>query len=595
MANIKRAPKSIETTSVFFGYNNNKTAANGEFTDTLNLTSSYFPLFASRHKRASFPLVTSEDGLCSLFAKDKLFYINNGKLYYGGEVVTGINLSPLITNRQMVSMGAYLLIFPDLIYVNTSDETDKGSFAASFTTTGSTEFSPCRADGTAYDNYIASDTAPAEPKDGNLWYDTENNLLKWYSELTSMWIAVETTYVKIASPNIGKAFNKGDGVNISGASDAQFNATFVLPEVFDDFIVVTGNISSPIIQSTPITIKREVPEMDFVVSGENRVWGCNSEKNEVYACKLGDFRNWNCFGGLSTDSYAASVGTDGKFTGAIRYLSSILFFKENYVHKIYNTNPPYIISTSRIKGVQKGSHRSLCIVNGSLFYLSQTGICMYEGSLPKTVPNVLGTEYYHSGVAGEFRNKYYICMSSGVDKRQLFVYDTEKDIWHKEGFYTDAIDIKEFASYNSNLFFIYKDEDENMLRLGLIDTEQPYGAFTGQLSGYREEPFVLWSAKTGMLGITNASHSYVKTVFIRYSLKDTKDEKNPAFINVYARYDSTGEWELLDSTTESETHSYILKSHILRKCDHMQLKFTGRGECRIYSITLSYEMGGQAV
>lgn len=590
MASIKRTPKSVETTSVFYGYNNNKTAADGEFTDTLNLTSSYFPLFATRHKRASFPLVTSENGLNSLYAKDKLFYINDNKLYYGGEALTGITLLTSVSDRQMVSMGAYLLIFPDLIYVNTSDLTDKGSFAASFTTGGSVTFTPCRADGTAYDDYISSDAEPNNPKEGELWYDTGSDILKRYNGFTNIWAAVETTYVKIASPNIGKAFRKLDGVKISGAADAQFNTTLILYEASDDFIVVTGNISSPITEEAPITITREVPAMDFVVEGENRVWGCNSKKNEIYACKLGDFRNWNCFLGLSTDSYAVSVGTDGEFTGAVRYLSSILFFKENYAHKIYNTNPPYIVSTSRIKGVQKGSHSSLCIVNGSLFYLSQTGLCKFEGSLPQAVQNVFGTEYFYSGVGGEFRNKYYICMSSGADKRQLFVYDTENGIWHKEGLDKEALDIKEFASYNSNLFFIYK--DENMLKLGLIDGEKPYGTFTGQLSGYSEEPFVSWSAKTGMLGISNAAHTYIKTVFIRYSLKDTKDEENPAFIDVYAQYDSDGEWELLDSGRESETHAHIIKAHILRKCDHIELKFKGRGECKIFSLTLSYELGG---
>ena len=36
--------------------------------------------------------------------------------------------------------------------------------------------------------------------------------------------------------------------------------------------------------------------------------------NEIYASKLGDFRNWRCFEGLSTDSYAAARGSDGAFT-----------------------------------------------------------------------------------------------------------------------------------------------------------------------------------------------------------------------------------------------------------------------------------------
>ena len=74
--------------------------------------------------------------------------------------------------------------------------------------------------------------------------------------------------------------------------------------------------------------------MDFVIESGNRLWGCRYGKalngetvNEIYASKLGDFRNWYCFAGISTDSYTASVGTDGAFTGAVTYMGRPIFFK----------------------------------------------------------------------------------------------------------------------------------------------------------------------------------------------------------------------------------------------------------------------------
>ena len=54
---------------------------------------------------------------------------------------------------------------------------------------------------------------------------------------------------------------------------------------------------------------------------------------------LGDFRNWQCFMGLSTDSYYGNLGTDGKFTGAITHMGYPLFFKENCLHKVYGDYP----------------------------------------------------------------------------------------------------------------------------------------------------------------------------------------------------------------------------------------------------------------
>ena len=104
----------------------------------------------------------------------------------------------------------------------------------------------------------------------------------------------------------------------------------------DDYIVVIGILDTTQTISNSITIERRMPSMDFVTESENRLWGCrygtanNGEVvNEIYSSKLGDFKNWNCFMGLSTDSYVASCGTDGQFTGAITHLGYPLFFKEN--------------------------------------------------------------------------------------------------------------------------------------------------------------------------------------------------------------------------------------------------------------------------
>ena len=58
--------------------------------------------------------------------------------------------------------------------------------------------------------------------------------------------------------------------------------------------------------STPVRMERRVPDLDYITECDNRVWGCSSRENVIYACKLGDFRNWNSFAGLSTDSYAAA-------------------------------------------------------------------------------------------------------------------------------------------------------------------------------------------------------------------------------------------------------------------------------------------------
>ena len=221
----------------------------------------------------------------------------------------------------------------------------------------------------------------------------------------------------------------------------------------DDYIVVIGMLPVASTQDTSLKVERKMPNLDFVIESQNRLWGCRygtdvngNIVNEIYASKQGDFKNWNCFMGLSTDSYTASCGTDGQWTGAITYLGHPLFFKENCLHMVYGDFPAnYRIQDTACRGVQKGCGNSLAIVNETLFYKSMTGVCAYDGSLPVDISSVFGDVKYtavddtegsdflrNGAVAGALGNKYYISMKSEIDNMWYFmVYDASRSLWHK--------------------------------------------------------------------------------------------------------------------------------------------------------------------
>jgi hypothetical protein len=106
-----------------------------------------------------------------LFSKEKLCYINNGILYYGGEAVSGLSFPDINTERTFVSMGAKLIIFPDKVYINTADLSDYGSLEAIFTGDRA-ECTLCRGDGDLYENYVVGSAPPDKPSHGDLWVDT---------------------------------------------------------------------------------------------------------------------------------------------------------------------------------------------------------------------------------------------------------------------------------------------------------------------------------------------------------------------------------------------------------------------------------------
>lgn len=574
--------RSQEIINAFGGYDNNAVIEENCFAYEENMSGDYFPLITPRNKRAYFNICG--DRLHGLYAKTKLCYINNGSLYYGGEKVTGPVFADITEKRRFVSMGAKLIVFPDKIYVNTADLSDYGSLEASFKTQKGTSVtcSLCRADSDLYEGYTVSSAEPTAPSNGDLWLDTSvtPNVLKQFSENLGIWSELAETYVRISVPDIGKNFNQYDGVEIEGMKDSELNGSHIIRDKGDDYITVSGIISKSITQTTAVEIKRTVPDMDYICENGNRIWGCSSQKNEIYASKLGDPTNFNCFMGISTDSYAVSVGTDGVFTGAASYRGYIIFFKENCVHKIYGQNPPYTVSTSYIRGVQKGSGASLVCLNETLYYKSVRGVCAFESGIPVDISKSLGNEYYSDAVAGTYGDKYYICMTDKHGKRNLFVYDEQKNLWHRE----DGINVTEFATHNGNLYYIA--EIDGQKRLCLADGETRLGNFTGELSGFFEEDDFEWSAETGIWGLSLPENKYYSCITLRFDC-----EKGAKF-TVDFEVNSSGKWEE-QLFVKAKEKGLVVLPFTAPRCDRLRIRIRGTGKVKLYSISRKTETGSE--
>ena len=569
--------------TAFGGYDRNPVIPETSFYDETNLSADGFPLLQPRPKRAFFSV--AGDDLHGLVSKKKLCYVLNGRLFYGGVEVAGVNLPPVSRPRRFVSMGAKLVIFPDKVYVNTADLSDFGPLEAAVTTaSGSTvTLTPCTVDGEPLQNCATAAAEPADPADGALWIDTSRSpaVLRCYSSALSIWEELVETYVRLSCPGVGVPFREGDGVTLAGVTaDPDLNGAHVLVARGDDYLVVAGLTPGTVSQTGAVTVSRTVPELDFVCESGNRLWGCCSARNEIYASKLGDPTNWNCFAGLSTDSYAVTVGTDGDFTGAVPFRGYILFFKENCVHKVYGANPPYTVLTSYLRGVQKGSERSLVVLNELLFYKSPTGVCCYEGGVPTDVSAALGRLRYTDAVAGTLGDKLYLCVSDAAGVRTLFTYDTVRGVWHRE----DQVDVREFCTHNGNLFFIAADGDT--LRLGTVDSEHMVGSFTAALAGWTTEEEVPWSAETGMWGLDLPQQKYYSQISLRLI------GERGARVSVACEYDSSGVWRTV-KTWRAETTGTVTLPFACPRCDHLRLRLSGMGRVRLLGVAATVEKGSR--
>lgn len=574
--------KSRQMADVFNGYNHNLRIGENEFYDMKNMTSNRYPVLAPRGKRGAYAKTGKATGL---IAKDKLCYVDGSAFVVGDDrIEMGISTADADCPKSLTSMGAYVIIMPDRKYINTiknGDEYEYGNIDAEFTTTADVSFQMCSLTGQSYDDAIVSDKAPENPSNGQLWIDTSStpNVLKKYSSSNAMWASVPTTYIKITSTGIGKAFRQYDGVKLSGIkadSLSELNGSHALWGCSDDYIIVTGFLNKVTTQTADqgeVTIERKMPVMDYIIECNNRLWGCRygaddngNVVNEIYACKQGDFKNWNCFMNLSTDSYAASCGSDGQFTGAITHLGYPLFFKEGCLHKVYGDYPAnFRIQHTTCRGVQRGSHMSLAIVNETLYYKSGNSVCAYDGSLPVEMSSALGEIRYTDAVACSHGNKYYIDMKTADGGYHLFVYDTAKGMWHKE----DSLRADCFCSFLNELYCIDHDSKNILTLVG---------------NGTKDEGTVEWMVETGLIGMNMPDMKYISRLLIRMAL-DIGSE-----IAVFIQYDSLGEWKKVCQMTATSLRSFAVPVR-LKRCDHFRIRIEGKGDGKIYSITKTIEQG----
>ena len=591
---LNEIPTSRDMISVFGGYNHNLSIGDGEFYDMTNLSSADYPLLSPRKKRGIYATSSNPQGL---IAKDALCYVDGSDFVINGyHVDMGLSTEEDMCPKSLVSMGAYVVIMPDKKYINTNDYSDNGNIEALVECYP--RFALCDALGELITLNYSQVKTPTDPKNDEYWLEFEDGnpnpiALKRYYATNNQWIGIDTYVVISTVAYAMEPFEVGDSIIISGLTEESRldidaindkpqiiagkteGGAILIKGIVGQLGVLSGNGVDPYFdQGSEITIQRKMPNLDFVIESQNRLWGCrygvavNGEiVNEIYASKLGDFKNWQNFANISTDSWVAGVGTDGAFTGAINYLGYPVFFKENCIHKVYGNYPAqYKIQTTMCRGVQKGCEKSLAIVNETLYYKSRHAICAYDGSLPQEISSMLGDVSYYNAVGGALGNKYYISMTDDNNKHHLFVCDTAKGMWHRE----DDTDVQEFCTCRGNLYFVDKN-DKKIKTINVGDNTS-------------EDGTIKWMAESGIWGTDQPDKKYISRLDVRMSLNvGTR-------VIFLIQYDSNGAWEHLFTMigTSLRTFSVPVKP---KRCDHFRLRIEGEGEAKIYSICRTIEQG----
>ncbi len=646
---IQETARSQQVTDTFGGYNHNLKIPEGEFYEMENLCGDDYPLLATRKQRNTLQIPAAENLQAMVSKGDKLYYIagydpTTKACGFYAEDEKVMDLAYAGGLKRFVSMGAYLLIWPDKVWYNTADGThgnmEKKFSAAAGTYLDHSQTSssgpdgqeiydvyvlwyirPCSRDGkivyTAGANYGEKHVVvvdgieyhylnlmkPKEPKNGDAYIDRETRTPYIYNDISKDWSAQDVPVMRLECKGIGSAFAPGDYIRVSGVDPGTYSGQNVGDNPSDGVyreVLVTGenyivlDAYAPteahgIMNDTPpaegyVKAAMDIPDMSYVIEAQNRLWGCKYGTvngklvNEIYASALGRFDVWHKYAGVSTDSYAASVGSDGRWTGAVNYQGYPLFFKEDRMHKVYvSASGAHRIQEYTMRGVQPGGAKSLAVVNGVLFYKARDCVCAYDGSgAPTDVSEKLNLDSLSypgstTSIAAAYRDKYYLYLQMNTPPgSRLLVLDTRRGAWYRENLPIGSI--TDFTEHFGSL----------LCAAGGIEEI----AHDNQVStiGDTKEGDVAWSCETGLIGYSTVEQKYVSRFNIRMSLA------RDAYMDVLVQYDSDGVWHNQGRIQGVGTRTFMLPVRP-RRCDHFRIRLEGSGNVRIYSFAKIFEAG----
>lgn len=572
MANLVMPPAPLEPIEEriieFKGLNRRSVIEEGEMPEMWNLSPDNYPTLSPRKPRAIFsapegvkrPIhITSRYGRMGLIAIDEE---DNVAFYFDNQKIDAVD--DLTTVSWAVAINTKICFFPQKTYLELTQSArgiaigEYASLEASQTATNLTvnltnetgKITLPAGHGFAYDDAIAFE--------GSLTYTSSGGVASSAEFKTSAAIDEVINSNTLVFPS--EVFTAATGV---GASNVKYSGT----------------------------IKRTVPELDMVIEWNNRLWGVNNYDNTIYACKLGDPKNWQYYQGTSLDSYYAQQGTDEKFTGIAEYSGHIIFFKPNSMCRVYGTAPSnYQVTNAKCYGVEEGSSKSVLTINDTVFYKSSIGIMAYTGGIPTCVSEKIGNKFKNV-VAGTEGRKYYAAaleLNSESYRGALFVLDIDRLLWHQE----DNLRFTDTCTFDNQLFYTTTTADVLVCDLDVFcakdlmcgsDFVEGYAGIINPSEPTESEDDIEWRAVFGPFDEYIEEHKIYSKLALRFRAK------GPASADVFISIDE-GPWELVQKYESVSTQGEFIPI-VPRRSDRYSIKLEGKGNIEIKSLTRRVRRG----
>ena len=455
------------------------------------------------------------------------------------------------TEKQFAVVGNKLIIFPDKLYIDLSKDGEDGAGVPKLK------------------NAISS------VRYNFAFYSTKDQSTSEQYPMNQMRVAAVTTGTN--ENNAPKTFSFSDHFKVGDSvifkeTDVEFagNKKGTILEIFpksDD----TGGIvvqfeeerEVSVSGSYPTTIETYVPYLDYICEKNNRLCGCSNKDNTIYVSALGEpFQLSNFIGNVSVNSFAVAVGSDGAFTGCSVLGSSVLFWKEDKLHKLLGEYASeYTLYSYDFDGVQAGSHKSQQVINETLFYLGSQGVYAYGGGIPTLISENFGQRRFKNGVAGRDTDSYYLSAEDKNGNPHLFVYETTSGLWLRE----DDLRAKDFARAGRDLYVLDR------------------GGIIHKMDSGEADKDVEWMAYFTPFYETMQGRKTYSKLLIRAEIPQG------AYIKPEVRYDG-GDWKSLPAITggKDAKNDTVAIPIPINRCDKFELRLSGKGDVAILGMVREF-------
>lgn len=596
--------KAKQQIIAFGGVNYGLHPKDGELLESMGLSSERYPCLSQRGGRKTAGSYTAPTGL---YARGKLCVVDGTDFIYGGKVVGQVTAG----EKQFATINTKIVIFPDKVYYDTKEDKFEAlgctyavcaghlTFTANTLTVPEqgyfdleTEESKTIA-GVSADTSITAYTGARINKSTGVLTMTDGvdktpdklkagDYIRYGIDSAKEYMIVQSSDEqsdgswqirgKLHAATLHEyqvfdgLFKEGDAIEISGCTRCKDNnGSHIIRGVSGRTLTFSeGLFPQTGEEGGTVLMERKVPELTCICECDNRIWG--AEGTTIYASALGDPTNFFAYDGLSTDSYAVAVGSDGEFTGCCAYSSTVLFWKENCMHKVLGSYPAqYEIYTYTVPGIQKGSEKSMAIINETLFYKGRSGVYAYSGGTPELISENFGTRRFRDAVAGTDGERYYISMQTERGTWELYVFDTRRAIWLREDD-THAID---FAYLDGTLYYLDAGSGK------LVMTRQDSS----------EEGPVRWSATLCQIDETTQGRKGYSKLYLRTDM-------------------DAGAWLKVEISTDGAPFRQVFSTHNERartmqipilpvRCDNFRIRLSGKGVCIIKSLVREFAVGSE--